>query len=92
MQGQGNPYFHFLISEVVAAFCSLVVYVFFRISAWATEQINSLFPLTDNGPAELFLHFLHWGGAIGGGLTFVLITIYQFPVLMKRLKAGGKNE
>lgn len=78
---------HFLISEMWAGLAGVGVYLIFRCAAWLIDAVASTFPLEDTAPADFFSLVLHWGAAISGSATFVLITIYQLVVLFKRLWA-----
>jgi hypothetical protein len=84
---RSNPHVHFLISEAWAGVAGVGVYLIFRCAAWLTDLVASMFPLKDAAPADFLSLVLHWGAAIGGSTTVVLITVYQLLVLFKRLWA-----
>jgi hypothetical protein len=81
----GNPYVHFMRSEIWAALTGVMVYGLFRFGAYATQQITDLMPLNDKAPALFLETTLSWGAALSAGATFVIISIYQLVVLVKRL-------
>jgi hypothetical protein len=82
-----NPYMHFLQSEFWGGLSGFAVYVMFHAAALGTEQIAHRWPMADPAPSIFFTEVLHWGGAIGGSMTFCIITGYQLIMLSKRLWA-----
>jgi hypothetical protein len=88
----GNPYVHFAISEGWAGLTSITVYLFFRFGAFATDWITKQLPLHDTRPAEFLELVLSWGAAFSASATFLVISIYQILVLMKRLTRSWGHE
>jgi hypothetical protein len=83
----GNPYVHFVISEASAALTSVLVYLLFRAASFATQLISAYLPLHELAPADFLELVLSWGAALGSSATFVIVTVYQLLVLIKRLLA-----
>ena len=86
-----NPYLHFIMSEMWTALAAIAVYGLFRFGAYATQHISDALPLTDSGPATFLEATLSWGGALAAGATFIIISLYQIVVLIKRLWEGFKT-
>ena len=88
----GNPYIHFMISEIWAGLAGVTVYAIFRFGAFATQYVTDLLPLHSRSPA-LFLELtLSWGAALSASATFIIISLYQLAVLVKRLWGGLSND
>jgi hypothetical protein len=84
----GNPYIHFMISEIWAGLAGVMIYAIFRGGAYATQYVTELLPLHTKAPA-LFLELtLSWGASISASATFIIISLYQLAVLVKRLWGG----
>jgi hypothetical protein len=83
----GNPYVHFMISEASAGLTSVVVYLFFRAASYATQFVTQYLPLHDRAPSDFLELVLSWGAALSASATFVIVTVYQLLVLIKRLRA-----
>jgi hypothetical protein len=80
-----NPYLHFIMSEMWTALAAIASYAFFRFGAFATQSITGLMPLQDPLPALFLDTTLKWGAAISCGATFIVVSLYQLVVLVKRL-------
>jgi hypothetical protein len=80
-----NPYLHFIMSEMWAALAAVASYGLFRFGAFATQWITGLMPLQDPLPALFLENTLSWGAAISSSATFVVVSLYQLVVLVKRL-------
>ena len=80
-----NPYVHFLVSEIWAGVTGLLVYVLFRCLAWSTQLVTTYVPVHDDAPGIFLETVLSWGAAISASGTFIIISIYQFVILIKRL-------
>lgn len=80
-----NPYLHFIMSEMWAALAAIASYGLFRFGAFATQWISGLMPLQESLPALFLENTLSWGAAISSSATFVIVSLYQLIVLVKRL-------
>lgn len=83
--GLHNPYLHFMLSETWAAAASVTVYATSHSAAFVIQLLANMMPLGHAGPFSFLEALLHWGAALGAGGTFVLVTAYQFAVLIRRL-------
>ena len=86
-----NPYVHFIVSEFWAALTSVSVYLLFRLAGKATDTISEYLPVHDPAPAEFLSTVIHWGAAVGGSMTFAIVTIYQIVILAKTLWIEAKT-
>jgi hypothetical protein len=80
-----NPYVHFVISELWAALTAVAVYALFRLGAYAIQFLTDIMPLHDTSPALFLETTLSWGGALSASATFMIVSVYQLVVLIKRL-------
>ena len=74
-----------MISEAWAGLAGVTIYVLFRLGAYLTQYITDVLPLDDTAPAKFLESVLSWGAALSAAATFVVITIYQLLVLLRRL-------
>ena len=81
----GNPFVEFMRTEVLAGIASIVVYLVSRAVAYATEHIAGLLPLHERAPSDFIELVLGWGAAFNSTATFLVITVYQLVVLIRRL-------
>ena len=69
----GNPYVHFVISELWAALTAVAVYALFRLGAYAIQFLTDIMPLHDTSPALFLETTLSWGGALSASATFIIV-------------------
>jgi hypothetical protein len=80
-----NPYLHFVVSEMWAALAGIAVYAFFHLGGYATQYIAEIFPLKDKASSLFLEGTLSWAGALTASATFIIVSVYQIIVLVKRL-------
>lgn len=83
-----NIYAEFSISTFYGALAGVTVYLILRLSALATDHITKIIPLSDSAPSDFLSEVLNWSSATAGALTFVIVTIYQIIILIKRMTEG----
>jgi len=88
----GNPFLHFILSEIWTGFSGFVVYLVFLIAAYGVQYANEILPLNDPSPAIYLGSVISWAGAICSSVMFVVITIYQVFILIRRLREKWHNE
>lgn len=66
-------------------------YSIYHAVTFFTQSLGNLMPLHHSGPAALLESTLHWAGAVGGGGTFFIVTLYQMWMLMKRLAEEARR-
>ena len=81
----GNPYLHFMLSEAWSALAGISVYATFRFAAYVTQFVTAAMPLNDTGPALFLETISSWCAAIGAAATFIIISLYQLVILIRRL-------
>lgn len=80
-----------MISELWTGLTGVSVYALFRVAAYLSQLVTNLVPLSDKGPGIFLESTLSWGGAMSAAATFLIITLYQVAVLIKRLWGGFNN-
>lgn len=81
----GNPFVHFMVSELWAGLASLVVFFLFRLVAYGTEWISYYLPLQSQAASHFVEVVFGWSAALTSTGTFIIISIYQLIILVKRL-------
>jgi hypothetical protein len=89
---RGNPYAHFVLSELQGATSSLSVYFFFHLVSYLIEKIGDWLPLRLSEPARVLDAIFAWGAVIGGGGSFCIITIFSMLALWRSLRKVAANE
>lgn len=78
-------YVDFALSTLYGALAGISVYFIFRLTALVTDKITEVIPLTDSAPSDFLSLVLNWSSASAGALTFIIVTMYQLIILVKRM-------
>jgi hypothetical protein len=82
-----NPYLHFIRSEAWAALAALTIFTLSHVVAFCTQYVGTVMQLKNgDAPGEFLVAVMSWGASISSCATFVIISLYQVFVLIKRLK------
>jgi hypothetical protein len=84
---ESNPFTHFIVSEIYASAAACLVYICARVAAFATEHVNQIMPVKDAAPLQFLEAVLAWGGAFATAAVFLIVTLYQLIILVKRLSS-----
>ncbi|MDA9918361.1 hypothetical protein N9D37_00535 [Erythrobacter sp.] len=79
------------MSEIQGGFASLTVYALFHCISYAVELLSSALPLALSQPAEILAALLTWGAVVGGGGSFIIITLFGLIKLSSELYRQIKN-
>lgn len=72
---QARPLAHFAFSEFMGGLVSFLVYVFFLMFSFASQEVTALLPLNNPAPLHFLDLVLAWGTAFSGSITFGMITL-----------------
>ena len=87
-----NPYLHFIVSEIWSSLAAMTVFGTFLLAGYGVDHLTATFALKDPAPINFLSAVLAWSGSLCAALTFVVVTLYQLLVLVRRLKEDWSED